>query len=85
MVYIALSPCATALLAGVDPAPPLRQHMPRHVLLPIFRHQQRDMFTTKERRTDGGCDAQKGKNPMAYLIVSCIRCYYFISTPNEIK
>ena len=57
MVYRALSTCATALLAGVDPAPPLGQHMPRHVLLPIFRHQQRDMFATKERRTDGGCAA----------------------------
>lgn len=41
MTYIALSACATTLLAGVDPAPPLGQHMPRHVLLPIFRHQQR--------------------------------------------
>ena len=41
IAYIALSACATALLAGVDPAPPLGQHTPRHVLLPIFRHQQR--------------------------------------------
>ena len=38
----------------------------------------------KERRPDGEDGAQTGKNPMAYL-VSCIRCYYFISTPNEIK
>ena len=29
MAYIALSTCATALLAGVDPAPPLGQHMLR--------------------------------------------------------
>ena len=33
----------------------------------------------KERRTDGGCDAQTGKNPMAYLIVSAyIILAYFL-------
>ena len=53
MACIALSACAETLLAGVDPTPPLGQHMPRHVLLPIFRHQQRDMFATKERHA---CD-----------------------------
>jgi hypothetical protein len=78
IAYIALSTCATTLLAGVDPTPPLGQHMPRHVLLPIFRHQQRDILATKERRTDGGCDAQTGKNPMAYLVL----CQFILYHPT---